>query len=224
MKKAEMSAKLLAALSELGDSLAPLHVMLGNELEPRPAYLFLGEDEVGFRVAYSDGTPEAVWNGRVREWSLHPRLSADALRRLAEDDRVLSLLERVAAGLSVEWDGSNRVGRLSPDAAAAEEELGDLLEREYGLDGDLVPSYDADEVVWGVNVPSREKLAEVWPPEKSLDEAVSALEELARSEGFLVRGDLERVLLDALESLGDEDPDALTGEHRREYEARFAAA
>jgi len=226
MKKEAMKNALNKALDALGDGLAPLYDRVGNDLHPRPAYLRLNEDgEVGFWVNYSDGTPEPVWHGRDLLWSLNPRLTREALRALANDDRVASLLERVYAGLSSEWDGSNRVGRLSDDAEAASEELEALLEREYNeCDSCLVKIADAGRWLWDAHTRSLDGLSSLWSPDVPLDEAVASLEADATSDGYLLDGDLEAELLEALEMVGDEDPDALTGEHRREYEARFASA
>lgn len=47
--------------------------------------------------------------------------SPDAIANLVE--AIKPLLERVAAGHTVEWDGSNMVGRLSDDALEASEEI-----------------------------------------------------------------------------------------------------
>jgi hypothetical protein len=78
-----------------------------------------------------NGTPMDVWHGLRHVWS--NRLSqgslvvadVDGIHALAE--RLRPYLARVAAGHSVEWDGSNHVGRLTDDAREASETIADIL-------------------------------------------------------------------------------------------------
>lgn len=79
----------------------------------------------------TNGTPMDEWHGIARCWSNQlPAGNAvlpdpDKIAELAK--RAKPLLQRVAAGHSVEWDGSNMVGRLTRDAHEASEALADLM-------------------------------------------------------------------------------------------------
>jgi hypothetical protein len=103
------------------------------------------------------------------------------------------LLERVHAGHSVEWDGSNHVGRLDDDASAARDEIERILD---GLDDDdRAQVWDADDWVFGVD-----GLRSAWPATKTIDEAVAALtaeaERQERLEGVIVDGDIRSALIE----------------------------
>lgn len=63
-----------------------------------------------------NAVPADVWYGRLLRWPIPP-LRADAANDLLA--ALAPLAERVAAGYSVEWDGTNHVGRLTDSARQA---------------------------------------------------------------------------------------------------------
>lgn len=110
---------------------APLYDRYEREARPQPAYIELdsdGEISADWSGEIGNGVPAAVWRRQRLRWYVPSEISGGGLRILIEDLR--PLLERVAAGHSVEWDGSNWVGRLSNDAEAADEEIRDRLEQD----------------------------------------------------------------------------------------------
>lgn len=78
-------------------------------------------------------TPMDVFNGLVRQYRpdipLGPLglIDAEAFGRWLASVDVQALLVRIAEGFSIEWDGSNHVGRLTKDAQNAEETLREWL-------------------------------------------------------------------------------------------------
>lgn len=111
-----------------------------------------GKIEV-FQIEDSNSTPMHVWHGRILRWivSQHPS-EADMRNRLMSN---MSRFERICNGFSVEWDGSNHVGRLTEDGRNAEESIdediaqGDLEAIDYWQVWGLHDWFDAteDEVI-----------------------------------------------------------------------------
>lgn len=90
---------------------------------PQGTYIELDLEEATLSAAYNDqignAIPERVYHGIVRRYTLAgPALQAWAANEIM--DALLPLAERVLAGATIDWDGSNHVGRLSPDAVEAD--------------------------------------------------------------------------------------------------------
>ena len=99
-----------------------------RQTEQQPCYLELTED--GTVLMTWDGeiggaVPATVWHGRDRRWNI-PCLKSHVAEQLMNE--LLPLLERVHAGLTVEWDGNNMVGSLDEDAYEASEEIEKQIE------------------------------------------------------------------------------------------------
>lgn len=110
--------------------LAPLYRRFSGQYQPQPAYVSLDEDgnvHADYCGIIGSGQPMDVWHGRTRRWGVNPEVNGDRLADLLESGKVRALLERVHAGHSVEWDGSNYVGRLTDDARGASDDLGRIF-------------------------------------------------------------------------------------------------
>lgn len=117
----------------LRGELAPLYRRFSGQFQPQPAYVHLGEDgnvHADYCGIIGAGQPMDVWHGRTRRWGVNPEVNGDQIADLLESDKVRALLERVHAGLSIEWDGSNYVGRLTDDAREASAALERIFEDE----------------------------------------------------------------------------------------------
>ena len=103
----------------------PLYIHFPGQHEPQSAFVQLhpdGEVEFGASGEIGNAVPEAVFNDRIlRIVDVDPYLSLDGLDKLHREIR--PLLEEIAAGHSVEWNGNNNVGRLTEDAQEARERL-----------------------------------------------------------------------------------------------------
>ena len=102
------------------------------QINPQKAFIELSEDGtvgVGYSGEIGNAVPVSVWHGVDRRYPISPYLTGDGCNQLIED--AVLLLQRIHDGLSVEWDGSNYIGRLNDDAMDAEEDLAALCNREY---------------------------------------------------------------------------------------------
>jgi len=144
----------------------PLYYQYPGQSRPQPAYIELAEDgavTAGWSGEIGNAMPMRVWNGRTLRWAVSPYLSGNELAELIDELR--PLLEQMHAGHTVEWDGSNRVGRLTAEARQASEEI------RWRCEG-AEPSraaWTAED--WIAN----SRLAELWPDGQSLDDAADAL-------------------------------------------------
>lgn len=109
---------------------APLYQQYPGQFDPEPAYLLLDEDGVVEVDWLPRGqTPMDMYHRRRLSWSLPSAIRADRLLALLADETLRGLLDVVRAGHTVEWDGSNHRGCLTPEAEEAEEQIERLLER-----------------------------------------------------------------------------------------------
>jgi hypothetical protein len=106
------------------DQKMPLHLHYPGQTEPQPAFVQLwpdGEVEFGFE-GNINGVSESVFHDRtVRVDGIDPHLSLEGIDKLHKEIR--PLLEEIAAGHSIEWNGQNQVGRLTEEAQDARERL-----------------------------------------------------------------------------------------------------
>ena len=103
----------------------PLHLHYPGQHEPQGAYVQLhpdGEVEFGVNGEVGNAVPEAVFHDRiVRICDVDPYLTLEGIDKLHREIR--PLLEEIAEGHSVEWSGSNNVGRFTEEADEARERL-----------------------------------------------------------------------------------------------------
>lgn len=114
----------------------------------QPAYLELEGSELraGYNPEIGNAVPEYAWNRRALRWTIPP-LTAYAANALMRD--LLPLMERVAAGYTIEWDGSNNVGRLTPGAEDASEAVQRQIDDTEWGEQDVICEVDASE--WASN-------------------------------------------------------------------------
>jgi hypothetical protein len=165
------------------------HIILRRDGGSRDEMLLLIDDgRVSLDIRdYFDGVPEAEWHRRrlalpVAKGAMI--VDPDRLRAVLEQAR--PLVDLVVAGHSVEWDGSNRVGRLTDDADEALYALDDLFARADLSDEDLMLWAVED---WLAGTP----LADLGLDAGSDDEAISAaaadLRHTARTDGVILMDD-----------------------------------
>ena len=100
---------------------------------------------------YDDNaTPSDEWHRRVLTMPIEPNPDEEATREYLTSAAGQALLTRVCDGHSIDWDGHNMVGRLTPAAEEAWQELEDALtslpESEWSLwdVGDYLAMVDVD--------------------------------------------------------------------------------
>ncbi|MCB0252146.1 MAG: hypothetical protein KDI55_00270 [Anaerolineae bacterium] len=96
--------------------------------------LDIEEDAVSLHVRTihgGDGIPFDVWHRRTRRFTLATGacvIDQHALRHdLADGGQLSTLIDRIQAGLTVEWDGSNMRGHLTEDASDTESILESMI-------------------------------------------------------------------------------------------------
>jgi hypothetical protein len=104
---------------------ADLFCLYPGQQEPQSTYIALDIRDGALWASYSgeigNAIPMNVYHGLVRRYYLPYPMLADVANELMAD--IMPLAQRVLDGASVEWDGSNRVGRLTLNAADAEAEI-----------------------------------------------------------------------------------------------------
>ena len=107
----------------------PLYLHYSGQHEPQGAYVQLhpdGEVEFGVNGEVGNAVPEAVFHSRiVRICGVDPYLTLKGIDKLHREIR--PLLEEIAAGHSVEWNGNNNVGKFTDEADDARDRLDYLL-------------------------------------------------------------------------------------------------
>lgn len=122
-----------------------LHVRYPRQSEAQDCYVELdtrgdGRLSVSANSEIGNAIPFAVYHGLVLRFSI-PALRGEAANALLAE--IAPLAERIVAGASEEWDGSNNVGRLDSDANKASEEIERICE---GVDdADKIVAWDASE-------------------------------------------------------------------------------
>lgn len=116
--------------NNLRGRVAPLYKVYPRQNGPQRAYVEMDDKGcVSADIDYDIGgaVPMRVAHNRTLRWDVSPYANGDSLADLLDSELVRGLLERVHNGHTVEWDGSNMVGRLDDDAKAAALELEQIL-------------------------------------------------------------------------------------------------
>ena len=190
--------KITLSLENLASSdLAPLYVRYDREVKPQPAFIEI--DESGRVTAGSDGAigremPLSVYDGRTLRVSVPATIRGEALTERLLEPATMALLERVHVGHTVDWDDGSRTGSLNDDAETAIEELTAVLGIDAWSESDLVAVWEAGEWIVGSNS-AADALAEAWPAEHSLAEAVAIVQASADGEGVMIDDDIAAALV-----------------------------
>lgn len=146
------------------------------------AYLYFNPEERRLwfetRNRFEDsGIPMEVWHGMILRWRLPLSTDGEALSGAIADGEFDNLLDRIVAGFSSEWDGSNWVGRFSEDAVSAREEI---YERLNGFVDNAIGVWEADE--WLLHTPNEELGLSPGMTDEELEELAKKLEREAEEE------------------------------------------
>jgi hypothetical protein len=104
-------------LSELNRD--DIYCVYATQPDPQPAYIQIDEDgEVSASYSSGNGCSPDVWHKRTLQIPISPTVDLDQLRHYLNNDGG-DLIDIILDGHSVEWNGSNHVGRLTSDAEDA---------------------------------------------------------------------------------------------------------
>jgi len=177
-----------------------------GQSQPQAAHVTI--DEYGSVTAdYSgdigNGCLMRVWHGLDMQYRVAGTVDATSLVTWLQTDAVRALLERVHAGHSVEWDGSNYTGCLTDDGLDASDDFARALEA-FGQDV-AVAIWSA--AAWVGDCP----LSDVWPDGVPAQQAADDLEKSALAEGIYLHDSMLNALLGvAARHFDDDGDDCLT--------------
>ena len=206
-----MSTINTSAAEELRGQAAPLHHQYPGQCQPQSASLELDENGNVSAGWDEDGTPMYVWNGRTIQWSLPESLTGEAVADFVARADVAALLARVHEGHSIEWDGSNNVGRLTEDAREAQDDLEQLIQSNPFNESDFAWVMTARE--WAFN---DQNVAEVWPdPAETLDAVAERVagDTIHADARVVLTTDMKDAFLDEIEEAYDAERDYLLQHH-----------
>ena len=113
--------------ADVRQQLAPLYKRFNGQTQPQIAYLEIDLAERTMTAEYNpeigNAVPAAVWHRRVLRVSVSPYVHGTMLADQMESTDLLALVAAVCDGHNIEYDGSNRVGVLTEDAALALNEM-----------------------------------------------------------------------------------------------------
>lgn len=179
-----------------------------GQSERQPCFLALdlegGELWGDYNGEIGNGVPASVWHGLTLRWDMSC-LTAEAANALLAE--AAPIAQRVLDGSSIEWNGSNNVGRCNEDAQAAAEELHELA-ASYNEPGLCVVEWDvhgfffddADAIGYGITATSS-------------DADLEALAERARADatacdpsvGYIVLNGVQEYFEALRDGLAEED-------------------
>lgn len=209
-----MNAINTSAVEELRKEIAPLHHQYPGQCSVQPASLELDENGVvsaGWDGEIGGGISMYAWSGRTICWSLPDSLTGEAVADFVAREDVAALLARIHDGHSVEWDGSNNVGRLTEGAAEAQQDLEQLIQSNPFSESDFAWVMTARE--WAF---TEQNIAEVWPdPSETLETVAGRVESdtIYADARVMLTTDMRDAFLDEIEEAYYRERDCLLPHH-----------
>lgn len=166
--------------------------------------LAIEEDAVTlFRITRyrGDAVPLGVWLGRNQRFVLAKGacvLDLDKLRADMKAGGTLAvLIDRIKAGLSVDWDGSNKKGRLTEDAQNARDELDALVDGRNRYVDDQWSVWDESD--WIADIASSAITAHT--TDEEIDAFLAEYRATAESDCVVLQGDARDWLIEKRDDL-----------------------
>lgn len=110
----------------------PLYVRRPGDCRPLGAFLRLDLRTGAWDTVtrgQGDGVLMAEWHGHLQVYRVPAEITQAGINSILADPEVKTLAQRLCAGYSSEWDGSNHVAALTPEAEKAERDLDQRIER-----------------------------------------------------------------------------------------------
>jgi len=178
-----------------------------SDLRQERAYLYFDPSDgrlwtTTLNTFERSGIPMEVYHGVILRWPLPNSTNGERLTQAINDGEFDDLFDRIRAGYTCDWDGSNWVGTLNRDAENAYLEIESLLERfvDYTLG-----VWWADE--WLEDVPDDELGITAETTDEELEKLAEELDDEAASYGARLRGTYQYLVhrRDELQQSGEED-------------------
>jgi len=178
-----------------------------SDLRQEQAYLYFDPQDrslwtTTLNTFERSGVPMEVYHGVILRWPLPNSTNGEWLTQAINDGEFDHLLDRIKAGYTCDWDGSNWVGILNQDAENAYLELESLLERFVDYD---LGVWWADE--WLADTPDEELGISAETTDEELEKLTEEWDDEAASYGARLRGTYEYLCerRDQLKQSGEED-------------------
>ena len=164
---------------------APLYRKYDRQTNPQPVYLEIDPARETISMEWNaeigNAVPSAVWHNIILRYTLPITPTVSAADELLQG--IAPLAERIIAGHTTEWDGSNHVGRLNADAQAASDELTEII-------GDMDAEDDAQQVWDGDYLYEVVRLVDADTPDEWIAAKVREIEDEADAQGVVIDIDL----------------------------------
>lgn len=158
-----------------------LHHQYPGQTAPQDCYVQLicetGALSASWNGEIGNAVPVGVWHRRVLRWNI-PALTEGAANALLEE--IAPLAERVVAGYSERWDGSNHVGEFDADADDAIEAIARLCDRDWS-EGEVIAVWDAADYLGNIGS-IRLQAKELKVTTTSTDDELDAIAEEVEAE------------------------------------------
>lgn len=171
----------------------PLYLKYPGQGVPQGTCLSISSERAWWETsgAIGGGMSEEAFHGRVQQVPCAPTLTFEELVWFSEE--LAPLIELVIEGLDDEWDGNNRVGILTDEAADALEEIESTLEPEKHTD-----SLEVWEPAEWLDGTSNSELLVDLREAGSLEALIAEIEASALSSGQVIVGSIEDEIRDRL--------------------------
>lgn len=163
----------------------------------------------------NDGVPVSEWHNRVMTFDLacarHGQRAVDVERLradLAEGGSLSGLIDRIIAGHSVGWDGSNMRARFTDDAREAFDDLGCQLWSGDGYAADT-EVWSAENWLWGGSSTADQVLHNIGLTDHATDQQVrttaSVIQDEAEEDGIVLTGSVADAIRQIIEQARDDN-------------------
>ena len=161
---------------------APLYSRYATQCTPQPAFVEM--DETGnvsadYSGEIGNAVPSYVWHGRTLRWPVSSCVNGPALADTLEELR--TSFAELHDQHTIEWDGSNYVGRLTEKGSDIRESI------------EIVLSQVDEDHIWSAGeYLSPGHIDNLWPVGTTLSSAVASIIECAKSDGIVIE-DTDRI-------------------------------
>lgn len=162
-----------------------LHRHYAGQTSPQDCYVSLdcasGRLSAGHNPEIGNAVTAREYHGHIQAWSI-PAMREEPANELLEE--IAPIAERVVAGYTSEWDGSNRVAAFDEDAQAAIGEIAALCEAaERDAESTALRVWDAGEWLTASGNTSRAQVREeLGITAETTDEELAAIETRVEEE------------------------------------------
>jgi len=133
--------KIINDLKEMRDTLVPVYNKYPSQSQPQPAMIEIDCDAktvwAGFDDEIGNAVPINVYHGRTLRYEISSYVKGSDLADMLDSREFTELVNRILAGYTKKWDGSNHKGILNEDASNASDALDEWASKTSAFDADV---------------------------------------------------------------------------------------